>query len=94
MVHSGSKIRFGVVNRSYFYLLASDARAVLRPTALCLMKVRCAVGRSSSLGDHSTFVLQVIGVMLMALFLNEAFWQGLCLVLHILLELIGRFTKS
>ena len=94
MVHSGSKIRFGVVNRSYFYLLASDARAVLRPTALCLMKVRCAIGRSSSLGDHSTFVLQVIGVMLMALFLNEAFWQGLCLVLHILLELIGRFTKS
>ena len=94
MVHSGSKICLGVVNRSYFYLLASDARAVLRPTALCLMKVRCTVGRSSSLGDHSTFVLQVIGVMLMAFFLNEAFWQGLRLVLHILLELIGRFTKS
>ena len=74
MVHSGSEIRLGIVNRSYLYLLASDARAVLRPAALCLMKMRCSIRRSSSLGNHRAFVLQVIGVMLMALFLNQALW--------------------
>ena len=85
MVHSGSEICLGVVNRSYLYLLASDARAVLRPAALCLMKMRCSICGASSLGDYRAFVLQVIGVMLMALLLNQALWQGLRLVLHILL---------
>ena len=92
MVHSSSKVCLGVINRSYFYLLASDPRAVLRPTALCLMKMRCAVGGPRSLRDYRASVLEVIGVMLVTLFLNKALRQGLRLVLHVLLELIGRFT--
>ena len=94
MVHSGGEIRLGVINRSYLYLLASDARAVLRPAALGLMKMGCSIGGASGLGDHRAFVLQVVGVVLMAFLLNKALRQGLRLVLHVLLELIGRFTKS
>ena len=93
MVHSGREVRLRITDGSYFYLLASDARAVLRPAALCLMKMRCPVSGPSGLWNDRALILEVIGIVLVAFFLNKALRQGLRLVLHVLLELVGRFTE-
>lgn len=93
--HRCSEIGLCSRQRSYLNLLAADARSLLWALAFGFLKVGCPIHWTNSLfGNCASFVLEIVGIMLMTLFAQKTFWQWLSLVLHVLLQLIRFLTES